>query len=570
MGAQDSYLSSAGYGYDYVLSVTQDSLSGAALALMNTRSPMVDVCYVYDDNGDPKQIDHATLVQHAHGTDPFALPAPGPALDAAIDNLDQAGFMFGFHAAMGLPAGFDPSTLPPIVALGAGVDQPVAYTLLCRTFRLVELKAIPHKRSVLQQFDQPVGPKGGGPADAKPWVFTYHVPLTHDTVADNAAFAASDAFAGIPADIRAQVTKQPQDFTIRQLLYDLRKAAAHQRPDIDGVDRVLREKLYEDFSVAYFDQLDAVSRPVIVVSPNAGDDPLAGLQVEFGLTPSSVSADLTTLDYLCADAGHQLPAPRPFGWAWVDAKEAADVDGVVALNRSELVRHLHDQLDAHYRSNRWVLDPMYIHLHWDLVHYDALYGVKQLDAGWNSGAAAGYDVSETRKQPDAGATLLEWNFQAHGYDSSAAASFQIGGDVNYTITVTCAGNVLTVTQHMVVYARIQMTAFFVRDANLVDLTITDTFTLACTHDGHLTATSTSKTDDQSGSIEGNSLTPALSQQFATVKNQVRGRINQTTVDVPITLVNTMVFPGGKGFLFKDAFFSAHQDLVAHIGYADPS
>ena len=39
MGAKDSYLTSAGYGYDYVLSVTQDSLSGAALALMNTRQP---------------------------------------------------------------------------------------------------------------------------------------------------------------------------------------------------------------------------------------------------------------------------------------------------------------------------------------------------------------------------------------------------------------------------------------------------------------------------------------------------------------------------------------------------
>ena len=165
---------------------------------------------------------------------------------------------------------------------------------------------------------------------------------------------------------------------------------------------------------------------------------------------------------------------------------------------------------------------------------------------------------------------MEWSFEANGYDSAALGSFQIGGNTNYTITVTCSGNVLTVTQHMVVYGRIQMTAFLVRDANLVDLTITDTFTLGCTHDGHLSADRTSKTDDKSGTIEGNALTPVLSQQFRTVQHNVRGQINQTTVDVPLTLVNSMVFPGGKGFHFKKAFFSDHQDLVTHITYADPS
>jgi len=570
MGAKDSYLSSTGYGYDYVLSVTQDSLSGAALALMNTRQPMVNVCYVYDDNGDPKQLDHAALVAKAHGTDPFALPAPGPGLDAAIDQLDQAGFMFGFHAALGLPEGYDPGALPPIVTLGATVTDKVQYTLLCRNFRLVELKAIPHKRSVLQQFDQPKGPKAGGKPDAKPWVFTYQVPLLHDTVTNNAAFAASTAFANIPQDVRAKVTQQPQDFTIKQLLLDFINAAAHERPDIDGVDRVLKEKLYEDFSAAYFAQLDAAARPVIVVTPKTGDDPLVGLQTEFGLTPSNVSPELVTLDYLCAAAGHTLPAARPFGWAWVDQKEQDDVDGVCALNRDELVRHLHAQLDGHYRNNRWALDPIYIHLHWDLVHYDALYGVVKLDTAWNQGGTSKYDVSETRTEPASGEKLLEWNFKANGYDSSALGSFQIGGNSNYTITVTCSGNVLTVTQHMVVYGRIQMTAFFVRDANLVDLTITDTFTLGCTHDGHLSADRSSKTDDKSGSIEGNALTPVLSQQFRTVQHNVRSQIDQTTVDVPLTLVNSMVFPGGKGFHFKEAFFSVHQDLVTHITYADPS
>jgi len=30
-----------------------------------------------------------------------------------------------------------------------------------------------------------------------------------------------------------------------------------------------------------------------------------------------------------------------------------------------------------------------------------------------------------------------------------------------------------------------------------------------------------------------------------------------------------VFPGGQTFVFKDAVFSEHEDLVAHITYAHP-
>ena len=570
MGANDSFLSSPGYGYDYVLSVTQDSLSGAALALMSTQQAVAMACYVYDDQGNPKAIDHATFVKQAHGTDPFALPAPGPALDAAIDQLDQAGFMFGFRAAMGLPEGFDPATLPSVITLGASVADKVEYRLLCRTFRLVELRAIPHKRSVLQQLDQPKGPAAGGKADAKPWVFTYKVPLVGDTVTNNAAFAASEAFAGIPADVRAKVAKQPQDFTIRQLVFDFVHAGAHERPVIDGVDRELREKLYEDFSLAYFDQLAAAARPVIVVSPNSGGDPLAGLQTEFGLTASKVSAELTTLDYLCAGAGHSLPPVKSFDWAWVDQKEMGDIDGVCALNRAELVRHLHSQLDGHYRNNRWALDPIFIELKWDLVHYEVKYGVVQLDTGWNQGTKSTYEVSETRSEPATGEQLLEWNFKGHGYSSSWAASWQNEGRTDYTITVTARGNQLIVVQHLVVYARVQMTAFFVREANLIDLTITDTFTLGCTADGRLSATSDSKTDDQSQKIDGSWAVPELALEYRIVQGQVRKQIGQAAVSIPLSLVNSMVFPGGKGFLFKDAFFSAHQDLVTHISYADPS
>jgi hypothetical protein len=38
----------------------------------------------------------------------------------------------------------------------------------------------------------------------------------------------------------------------------------------------------------------------------------------------------------------------------------------------------------------------------------------------------------------------------------------------------------------------------------------------------------------------------------------------------LTVVQDFVFPGGRTFAFKTVGFSNHQDLVAHITYADPS
>jgi len=41
-------------------------------------------------------------------------------------------------------------------------------------------------------------------------------------------------------------------------------------------------------------------------------------------------------------------------------------------------------------------------------------------------------------------------------------------------------------------------------------------------------------------------------------------------DVPVSFVENFVFPGGSTFTFTDASFSANQDLVSHITYADVS
>ena len=78
MGASDSNLSAAGYGYDYVVTVSQESINATALAFLSDRQPAVNVCYVYDANWNPVQIDYQELIRRAKGTDPLRVPSPGP------------------------------------------------------------------------------------------------------------------------------------------------------------------------------------------------------------------------------------------------------------------------------------------------------------------------------------------------------------------------------------------------------------------------------------------------------------------------------------------------------------
>jgi hypothetical protein len=555
MGANQSYLSSADYGYDYVLAVTQDSINATALAFLNSRQPVVSVCYVYDDNGNPSELDYAELCRKAKGSDPFHLPAVGPDRDSAIGNLDEAGFMFGFQAAMGLPEGFRADMLPPMVTFGATGADPVLYRLLCRNFQLVELKPVPHKKPVLQTFEQPKGPTG------QVWVFSYQVPLVHQQVGDNAAFVKSAAFDNIPGQVRANVASRPEDFTIRQLIFEFNQAAAAVRPEIEGVARELKEKLYEDFSIKYFDQLRGSAPPVIAVTRKGGD-PLAGLQTEFSINPLPSAPKLATLNYLCTGAGHPLPGPKTFPWNWVEANEADAFDGVCVLNRNEFAAQLRSQVMDYVDRNKWVPIP------W----------IKYNIAKWNawlivvgpSDRRAGPPDSDTLTTPETGEVLLDGHFSAarkaaDGWTKEAWMS----GSTDFRITVTCRGNQVAVEQHAVVGCELVVPVTCHYTLNLVDLKLTDTYTLSATNEGQLTAQRTSTTQDNASAIPDMAV-PDLKEHFEAIQQSVKGRITSAFADLPLSILDNVVFPGGRSFLFKAVTFSDHQDLIAHITYAEQS
>lgn len=561
MSASQSFLSSLDYGYDYVVAITQDSINATAMAFLNTKQPVINVCYVYNDQGDPELADYETLKKRANGADPFALPTSGPEREAQLKHLDQAGFMFGFSAEMGLPYGFKPDTLPDIVTFGQTAQAPLTYRLLCKHFQLVELKQIPHKPFVFQSFAQPTGAPGD------PWIFTYKVRLKMEVVKDHRAFMKTPAFANLPSPVRDKIAAKPEDFTIAHLLYEFNEAASETQPVISGIDRVLKEKLNEDFAIRYFNQMQGVGVPMLSVTP-VRDDPFAGMTTGFSINPSPAAPQLATLNYLCATGGHTLPNPKPFAWNWVEPAQASQYDGVCIINKKDFVEHLRLQLDPYFKRNCWLPEPIKIEVY--LTSYLEQFGVVPNGFDWKGNVPPELKIRDEFQAPDTGPLVLSWNFDAsREYDYLSGTSWMLG-DCSFSLKVSLAGNTVTIEQHAVIYCKLVMVTFDRHEWNLVDLTITDSFTLATEHDGKLSVKHTQVTKDNSSTIGYDSIAPSLKDQFEGVQRGVKSQVQSQMVNFPLGLMDGVFFPGNKAFLFKEVAFSEHLDLVAHITYADPT
>lgn len=565
MSASQSNLSSPDYGYDYVLAVTQDSINATAIAFLAKNQPIVNVCYVYDDQGAPKRIDYAEFKKSAGGVDPFNIPAADPERTAAIKQLDGAGFYFGFQAALGLPAGFDVGSLPPIVTLGKTANDPVEYRLLCRSIVLVELRQIPHKPPVYVSQAQPKGPGG------EPWIFTYLVDLIHQPVTDVKNFIASPGFASLPETAQNKVAGNPDAFSIRQLIYDFDRAACKVRPDITGVSGLLLEELYAHFSSEYFAQMQAAGAAVVALVPKS-NDPLANLKSEFSINAYPSQPGLACVNYLCASEGHQLPPPKSFAWNWIDASERVPgeepFDGVCVVNRFLLATHLRDQLQGYFERNKWVPEPVFIKP--DGTNFSCGFGVTPRDWDWHGSPPDNLHIDRELfgcPAAAAGEVLVEGQFKA-SREYKHAFDLWIRGETNFGLTVRCRGSQVIVEQHALVYCKLVMTLFDEHEWNLVDLKLTDTFTLSTSHDGRLVVDRKSSTEDHSAGI-GDDIVSNLKSAFTTVQSGIKERIQSASVDIPLSIFDTVVFPGGRSFLFKAVALSDHQDLITHITYSDP-
>lgn len=565
MSASQSDLSNPRYGYDFVVATTQASINATMKQfLANLSQPVATICYVADNQGTPVPIPYADLVQRAHGSDPFTVAAGAdPTTNPDLKNLIEARFMMGFRAQLGLPQGLAPSQIPDLVQLGADTAA-VTFNLLCSQFLVVDLEpGSGYAPPAWLSMSQPGG---------APWIFTSKVDLRLSTTD-------SSAYSTLPPAVQQQIRNLGANaFSVQQLLFDLDNAGLQSIPTIQGITpgTKLYTVMQQSFLGAYFAQLQSQGQPILGVAITQPSAPastltLTNLNLEVSpfvdgsghsiAHPDQAQQDLAALSYLCAADGHPLPAPVPFAWNWIDLSEEADYDGVIAINRRSIANYFRVQLEPYARNNSYLAAVRV----W-------LSGFLDTTVNYQWSLAPGQTPTIT--MPDEGTVVLTMH-----YDSASNDDAGLNGDMGamelkpaYDLTVTFSGNTITVVQHLVIYLYVRSLATG-EGGNIVDRTITDTYTLAVTESGSLTAVFNSSVEDHSQDPSTNGFLDFftdLNSIIDDVKTWVRAFVPARLQDIPVAVIQDYVFPGGKTFAFKSVGFSNTADLVSHITYTDPT
>ncbi|HEY0014829.1 MAG TPA: hypothetical protein VGC13_00865 [Longimicrobium sp.] len=561
MSARQSNLSLGIYGYDVVVATTQASLNVTLKEYLSGGEPAESViCYVADQNGNPTPYDYETL-KTTSGADPFAVPdGADPATSPDLQKLFAARFMAGFRARLGLPPGYAPDQIPDIVTLGADTST-VTYNLMCSEFVVVQYTPASGY--------SPARWTSTSQVEGEAWLFSSRVNLSLTPTSD---------FGSLPPAVQAQIKNVGGGaFSVQQLLFDLDSAALESLPTISGVDPGSNAfaVLQKDFVGAYFAAMKTRNSPVLccavtqstaptstltLTDLNFWSSPFLGSNGQPVLSPTATQQSLYTLNYLCAVNGHPLPAPADLSWNWVEAPEAAQFDGVIAINRDTFVGYLRSQLDAVAQKNCFVPTAQVV----------------------TSGANAHFNLDMTPSgapqvvTPATGPRLL-----GYSWTDSASDEAGLGGDVGkavikptYTLDVEASGTTLTVTQHLSVNVSASKNLFSNMSGNAVDRTITDTYTLAVDENGRITAAVQSQPVENSQDLSGQGSLDidifGLSNDVQPIVDRSRAMAATSLQDIPLSVFQNFVFPGGKTFMFKDVAFSDNQDLVAHITYANPA
>ena len=566
MSASQSYLSESNYGYDFVVATTQASINATMDEFINGANlPEVTMCYIVDENGNPQIIDYNTLVANAKGTDPFSVPNGETVTSQDVQNLSDAYFLYAFRAQIGLPQGYAPLTpggpsLPDVVTLG-GNTASVTYNLMCSEFTVVEANYGPRGITSWLNQSQPSGAA---------WLFTSQVDLR---------LAGTSDYSTLPPAVQEAIKNIGGNaFGVQQLLFDLDNAALESVPVISGVTAgtPLYNCLQSAFLGAYFTTLQTNGQPVLSYSVtqttpppttltltdlNMEVNPFVGANGQAVTNPTQQQQDLTTLCYLCAANGNTLPPATPFTWNWIEESDASSFNGVIAINRNTFAKYIESQLYSYVSENCMATSTRV----W-------LSGFLDAKCNWEGSFAAGQ--TPTVNYPATGPMVLEFTYSSSSSDEAGLDGDmgQMSLDSSFDVTVTCSGNTIVVSQHLVLYLRIQSLQS-ATSGNIFDQTITDTYTLAIGQSGELTSVKTSVPVDNSQKLSANwfiNLFTSLNDLVKNFENWGAGFVGSNFESIPLTFVQNFYFPGGNTFAFDDVVFSDNQDLVSHITYVQPS
>ncbi len=564
MSSKQSFLSSPTYGYDIAVGVTQASINATMKQYLDKLPiPEFVICFVADEDGNPKQIDYEQLKKNAKGADPFSIPNKAdPKTNPDIIKLKDARFITGFKARIGLPPGMAPGNIPDVVILDSDSTY-VTFRLMCAEFRAVQLVmdgySPPKWVNVSQNPQSPIQ-------------FTSKVDLRQiQTNSDNLPTAVKKQ--------REQFIQSGFGFSIQQLFLDLDTAFGSTTPDIAGVEdgSWLQSCLNRYFVNTYMKTLKANPAPVLGYSfkytrpeglilatlPITNTAMVVSPYVDAGgnriQNPTPIQREVATLNYQCMIYYKQAPPSIPFNWNWVETNEMGDFDGVMAINRKTFAYYMYQQLNYFvprncYKSNVRVWRDGFL----DLV----------VNFSWGMAA----NQQPTVSFPESGPLVLSYSYHSEAYDGAGAKDWmgRMSLSPTYDVSVTFVNNTIVIKQRLVIYLRIGVMA---NDAsgNVIDRTITDTYNLTI-ENNRLVAKQTTTTEDHPTMGSVGDFFNFFTNVDELVKNVNSWLSNFTRIQLtsmPLSVVQDFIFPGGNAFAFKKVMFSDKQDLLAHITYLAP-
>jgi hypothetical protein len=590
MGASQSDLSDPHFGFDLVVAVTQASINVTLTQLLaDLTAPEVTVCYVYDDSNNLVPIDYHTLVSNAHGSDPFQVPnGANPATNSDLVNLMAANFAGGVRAMLGLP-GVPAASLPPIVTLGAGTSAPVLFNLLCAEFQVTGFQYGPRNSATWVNLSQPT--------TGSPWYFSANIQLNSATVDPNGP---------VPAAVRQRITDLRKEvenaFSIQKLFLDLDTAILESAPTIQGLTPgwAVWNLITADFLGAYFTELGQKGDPVLSYSftldaPRPTTLQLGSLSRECAplmdtndkpiSNPTAAEQAATALVYIGSQSTTP-PVPVPFPWNWMELNDVTAFSGVQSVRRDVFLTYFNALVNTDVGPLCLDTSVTYTHsgetFYWD-YESDPSASPQRFNPIIPIGASGSDGFTEV--------SSLAFKHDAYSFDHSATDAVSVWGDFNYALngTVAVKGNQIRIMVQATVYMSFHHREVFVQYTDLegayyYNKTLTVLYTLGVDQNGALQVVPSSSVADNSapwhftpkGILGGTGAEAALQGALTSIEQDLAGRIDSAFTgfaDEMTAVINgyrAWVFAGNDAFTFRGVGFSKGLDLIAQLGYVDPS
>lgn len=567
------------HGIDYVVATSQESVNSTMITyLSGVEQPYIYLAFTRgkaQTNYDPAAKYHELV--SAAGADIFSVEGGTSVDDSPIlQSLKKNKLRLAVKAKIGLPP--DHLNYPDVLIMGKSTTQ-VTFNLVCSEFQVAQM-----------EYDDDIEDYAFTTTDQADtetntaWVFSTSVSISLENV-DARTDAAIDK---LDKETKDKMRAYNADvFSVQKLLLDLSRFASVSAPTIIGPESGLQGVLQDNFQANYFKTLEKSKggnpllgcTMVANASSRAPDPSIAVTSFNYAIMPwmdgngkptndpTSFEAKIGTLNYLCVTDDRPRPqAPNWFGYNWINTKaDAQDHHGVASVRRGKMAQFLKDRIVPLARKNC----------------YQPKVRVKLKNITGMGGSNYSADMHGGQNPHDvvlydSGRRLFKIQWAAEDYQESGNAGHngQMRVKTYYTLELDVEGTDIIVRQEQYVHLFIKSFATS-SEGNVRSRKRTDYYSMVV-HDGQIQAVWDEKRRQRTVGHEKHLKKDVFQDFWTDINDTVSSITRQLTEDLtpdlgelPVSVIQGFVFPGGKTFTFTKATFSPHGDLMAFINYVEP-